>query len=189
MKSATPRKTPVSDDETEHDAGRLDDLLAVRPLHALQLGPAAAQETCDAGERRAALLDVRRRAEGGVGRGVHRGSSAERSRAEVVVIVGEDGFEVLGDRRGAGAAGACGQRRSRPRRRGAALRRRADGFAPWHERLARLPVAGVPPAPAAVLSQRDAIRVVALALIRLVIAALALLACEGDSDPYVSAGH
>src|ERR1700737_495403 len=55
--------------------------------------------------------------------------------------------------------------------------------------LARLPVAGVRAAKATVLAQRDAIRVVALALIGLVIAMLALLACEGDSDSDVSAGH
>jgi hypothetical protein len=47
----------------------------------------------------------------------------------------------------------------------------------------------MPPTPAAVLRQRDAIRVVALALVRLIVAALALLAREGYSDPYVSAGH
>ena len=45
------------------------------------------------------------------------------------------------------------------------------------------------PAPLAVLAQRDAIGVVALALVGLVVAALALLAGEGDSDPHVSAGH
>ena len=55
--------------------------------------------------------------------------------------------------------------------------------------LARLPVARVPATPAAVLAQRDAIWVVAFALIGLVVTALALLAREGDSDPDVSAGH
>jgi hypothetical protein len=50
-------------------------------------------------------------------------------------------------------------------------------------------MARVPPAPAAVLAQADAIGVVALALIRLVVAPLAVLAGEGDSDAYVSAGH
>src|SRR3954451_1227345 len=45
------------------------------------------------------------------------------------------------------------------------------------------------PAPLAVLAQRDAIGVVALALVRLVVAPLALLAGEGDSDAHVSAGH
>jgi hypothetical protein len=48
---------------------------------------------------------------------------------------------------------------------------------------------GVLATPAAVLAQRDAIGVVALALIRLVVAMLALLAGEGDSDSHVSAGH
>src|SRR5690349_23462707 len=44
-------------------------------------------------------------------------------------------------------------------------------------------------APLAVLAQRDAIRVVALGLLRLIVPALALLAGEGHSDPDVSAGH
>jgi len=44
-------------------------------------------------------------------------------------------------------------------------------------------------APAAVLAQLEALRVVALALIRLVIPALAFLAGEGGSDPDVSTGH
>ncbi len=55
--------------------------------------------------------------------------------------------------------------------------------------LASLPVAGVLATPATVLAQRHPIRVVALALIRLVVAMLALLACEGDRDSNVSAGH
>ena|GEM_PF-6057265 len=55
--------------------------------------------------------------------------------------------------------------------------------------LAGLPVAGVPAAPATVLAQAHPIGVVALALIRLVVAMLALLAGEGDSDPNVSASH
>jgi hypothetical protein len=50
-------------------------------------------------------------------------------------------------------------------------------------------MARVPAAPAAVLAQADAIGVVALALIRLVVAPLAVLAGEGDSDANVSAGH
>src|ERR1039457_6533081 len=65
----------------------------------------------------------------------------------------------------------------------------AGDYAPRHGELAGFPVACVPPAPAAVFRQRDAIRVVALALVRLIVAALALLAREGASDPYVSAGH
>src|SRR5437879_11096326 len=35
-------------DEAEHDGGRLGDLPAIRPLHALQLGPAGAQKADDA---------------------------------------------------------------------------------------------------------------------------------------------
>jgi hypothetical protein len=48
---------------------------------------------------------------------------------------------------------------------------------------------GVTPTPAAVLAQGYAIGVIALALVRLIVATLALLACEGDSDANVSAGH
>jgi hypothetical protein len=55
--------------------------------------------------------------------------------------------------------------------------------------LASLPMAGVLATPAAVLTQPDAIGVVALALVGLVVAMLALLACEGDRDSNVSAGH
>jgi hypothetical protein len=50
-------------------------------------------------------------------------------------------------------------------------------------------VLGVTPAPAAVLAQVDAFGIVALALVRLVIPALALLAGKSDSDPDVSTGH
>src|SRR3954454_2713837 len=35
------------DDEADHDRGRLTDLTAVRPLHALELGPARGQEADD----------------------------------------------------------------------------------------------------------------------------------------------
>src|SRR5688500_8010073 len=48
---------------------------------------------------------------------------------------------------------------------------------------------GMTPTPLAVLTQRDAIRVVALGLLGLVVPALAVLACEGHCDPDVSAGH
>src|SRR4051812_30954113 len=44
-------------------------------------------------------------------------------------------------------------------------------------------------APLAVLAHVDAVRVVALGLVGLVVAALALLAREGDSDPNISTGH
>jgi hypothetical protein len=50
-------------------------------------------------------------------------------------------------------------------------------------------VAGVLATPTAVLAQADPVRVVALALVCLVVAMLALLAGEGDSDSDVSAGH
>src|SRR4051794_1586857 len=48
---------------------------------------------------------------------------------------------------------------------------------------------GMPAAPLAVLAHGDSVRVVALGLVGLVIAALALLAGEGDSDPNISTGH
>jgi hypothetical protein len=44
-------------------------------------------------------------------------------------------------------------------------------------------------APLAVLAHPDAIRVVALGLVGLIVASLAVLAREGDSDANVSAGH
>ena len=53
----------------------------------------------------------------------------------------------------------------------------------------RLAVRGVAPAPAAVLAQLQPLRVVPLALVRLVVPALALFAGEGGSDPDVSTGH
>src|ERR1044072_1824449 len=56
-------------------------------------------------------------------------------------------------------------------------------------RLPGLPVARVLLAPLAVLAQGDAIRVVALGLVRHVVATLADLAREGHSDSHVSAGH
>src|SRR5215210_1530714 len=56
-------------------------------------------------------------------------------------------------------------------------------------RLARLLVCGVVTAPAAVLAQLDPVGRISPRLIRLIVAPLALLTCEGDSDSYVSAGH
>ena len=56
-------------------------------------------------------------------------------------------------------------------------------------RLARFAVRGVAPAPAAVLAQLHPLRIVPLALVRLIVPALALLAGEGCSDPDVSTGH
>jgi hypothetical protein len=50
-------------------------------------------------------------------------------------------------------------------------------------------MAGVLATPAAILAQTHPVGVVALALIRLVVAMLALLAGEGDSNANVSAGH
>ena len=56
-------------------------------------------------------------------------------------------------------------------------------------RSARLAVRGVAPAPAAVLAQLESLGVVPLALVRLVVPALALFACESGGDPDVSTGH
>jgi hypothetical protein len=50
-------------------------------------------------------------------------------------------------------------------------------------------MSGVPLAPLAVLAHLQSLRVVALALIGLIVTALALLAREGGSDPNVSTGH
>src|SRR4029078_3639590 len=75
--------------------------------------------------------------------------------------------------------------RRRCRCRGADVRWPSSGL----PLLTRLAMPGMPPAPLALLAQRDAIRVIALGLLGLVVPALALLACEGDSDPDVSAGH
>ena len=55
--------------------------------------------------------------------------------------------------------------------------------------LTRLAVRCMPPAPLAVLAKLQPLRVVALAFVRLVVPALAVLAREGDCDPDVSAGH
>ena len=87
--------------------------------------------------------------------------------------------------RAAGVQGA-GRRTACARRCFALLRSRATADQPGS---AGFPVRGVPAAPAAVLAQLDAIRVVALALVCLVVAPLALLTREGDSDANVSASH
>ncbi len=47
-KSARPRYSACDRDEAEHDGRGLRDLAPVGPLHALKLGPACAQEACDA---------------------------------------------------------------------------------------------------------------------------------------------
>jgi hypothetical protein len=45
------------------------------------------------------------------------------------------------------------------------------------------------PAPPAVFAQLDPLGVVALALVRLIVPALADVACERHSDPDISTGH
>src|SRR6185312_6901678 len=54
---------------------------------------------------------------------------------------------------------------------------------------ARLAVSGVAPAPAAVLAQLEALRVIPFALVGLVVAALALFTSKSRSDPHISTGH
>src|SRR5688572_31453694 len=56
-------------------------------------------------------------------------------------------------------------------------------------RSASLLVGSVAAAPAAVLAQLDAIRIVPLGLLRLIVAPLALLTLQGDGDSNVSASH
>ncbi len=69
-------------DEAEHDGGRLGDLAAVGPLHALELGPAGAQEAdraVAAAERRAGgLLGADRR---------RTAAAARRRRSELLQLV------------------------------------------------------------------------------------------------------
>src|SRR6185436_6758539 len=55
--------------------------------------------------------------------------------------------------------------------------------------LPGLPVTGVAATPLAVLAQRDALGIVPLGLVGLIVAPLALLAGEGDTDAHISAGH
>ena len=93
---------------------------------------------------------------------------------------------------------ACRRSRSRPASAHRPLRAGAPA-APWRVcgceprsapvSSARLAVRRVAPAPAAVLAQLEPLRVVPLALVRLVIPALALFAGESRSDPDVSTGH
>jgi hypothetical protein len=59
----------------------------------------------------------------------------------------------------------------------------------FRQQLARFAVRRVALAPAAVLAQLESLRIVPLALIRLVVPALALFACESGGDPDVSTGH
>ena len=64
--SASAEEGAGDDDEAEDDQGRLADLTAVRPLHALELGPAGAQEVQEAAAAAAVgvLARVRRAARG-----------------------------------------------------------------------------------------------------------------------------
>ncbi len=93
-------------------------------------------------------------------------------------------FERAGATPGRVPGGRCGRwaRRSFARLRLRATRTRSPASA-------RLAVRGVAPAPATVFAQLQSLGIVALALIRLVVPALAVLAGEGGSDPDVSTGH
>jgi hypothetical protein len=50
-------------------------------------------------------------------------------------------------------------------------------------------MSGVPTAPPAVLAQLETFGIVALALVRLIVTAPALLTSEGGSNPDISTGH
>src|SRR4051794_8034434 len=211
------------DHEADHDGGRLADLTAVGPLHALKLGPAGAHEADEAvatgvagglvGRRAGSAAATRAATATGDDRGVGGpGQDVVLGVLELLELLLGDRVELLG-----GvvldvglALGAGDDRRlelvdvarrvlERPRnvvavglgRPGA----RVGGattplpITARHGALPRLPMRRVLAAPPAVLGQRDAIGVVALGLVGLVVAALAVLACEGDSDPHVSASH
>src|SRR5687768_7960271 len=200
-----PQEASGDDHESERDGGALTGLAPVRPLDAPQLVDHVAEEGEDlaalapglagllallddggigrrdvlvelagAGLGHARLLDVREGMLGGLGSGGRVELGVGRLEADIT------------------RARARG-----PRRRTAGTRLpvappllRALSIAGHGEPpLSGFPVAGVPPAPLAVLAQRDAIGVVALGLIGLIVPALALLAREGDGDPDVSTGH
>src|SRR3954465_1316836 len=188
-------------DEAEDHGGGLGDLAAVGPLNALQLGPRGAQEVGDAiapgtrAGRGARLARCRNRR----GLGLGAGAGADRLALELSLVdVGRLAVRPRDDRRlelvlgsevvelardvlpmdlvvglpFAGLAVSC------------ALSVAGHGLG-----LPGLPVARVATAPLAVFAQGDSLGVVALGLVGLVVAALALLAGEGDTDAHVSTGH
>src|SRR3954469_13997400 len=180
-------------DEAEDDGGGLRDLAAVGPLDALQLGPGGAQEV---GQSVALGPRAGRRGRSPA-RGRRRGSLGDRLALELgLVDVG--GLAVgPGDDRGLDLVDLAD-----------VLELTRDVLAvdvlvlllglailrslaiACHDRgLPGLPMARVAAAPLAVFAQRDALGIVALGLVGLVVAPLALLAGEGDSDAHVSAGH
>src|SRR3954471_10629386 len=185
-------------DEAEDDGRGLGNLTAVGPLDALQLGPGGPQEVGDPVAARtrarggARRLGARRRSRGGR-RGADRlalelglvdvGRLAVSTRddrglehvllAEVVELARDVlPMDLIVRLPFPGLAVAC------------ALSVAGHGLG-----LPGLPVAGVTAAPLAVLAQRDPLGIVALGLVGLVVAALALLAGEGDTDAHVSTGH
>ena len=118
-KSATPRKTPASSDEAEHDAGRLRDLLAVGPLHAAQLRPAALEVLDRPGDRVRAAPRARAAAPGR--RRTAAAVIASSSAVVLIVAVVERDAAVILDRRHAarrrrGLPGSGRPRAARERR-------------------------------------------------------------------------
>src|SRR3954470_1267112 len=179
-------------DEAQDDGRGLRDLTAVGPLDALQLGPGGAQEVDDA-----VALRLRAGRRGGRGAAGGRRGLGDRLALELgLVDVG--GLAVgAGDDRGLDLVDLAD-----------VLKLTRDVLAvdvlvlllglaslrslaiACHDRgLPGLPMARVAAAPLAVFAQRDALGIVALGLVGLVVAPLALLAGEGDTDAHVSAGH
>lgn len=145
------------------------------------------------------LLLVRKRAGTGVAGGLGRDGIArvselraterELSIRDVELAAGKLGRVMLVVRRALGCARTALRTRGTLLALLALLRTFAVAGHSSSRGLARLPMSGMRLAPAAVLAQLDPLRVVALALVRLIVAPLAVLACEGDGDSNVSAGH
>ncbi len=207
------------DDEAQHDARRLEDLRAVGPLHALKLSPARAQEGNGATWQRFATTTLHlagvTSAIDFLSRRFNCGESITRSglgidRLRLIrQLLWSDRYAFgAPHERGIELVHAAGGVVQRARQvpttwlTGGCIwtaRSLATSLAllctfavtghSWVPALTRLPMAGVFATPAAVLAQRHPIGVVALALVCLIVAMLALLACEGDSDSHISAGH
>ena len=196
--SATPRKSAGDDHEPDHDSGGLHHLATVRPLYPLQLAPASLQEARSAGRG-----DEPADAAGCMPLGVasaaaHHGAARrdrpppdDHSPPRPPPLTGRRAVVVRQRRFAASRAASRGCSTSTVRRPASTPRAVAQSRQRSMRRdpLARLAVRRVAPAPAAVLPQLQPLGVVPLALIRLVVPALALLAGEGGSDPDVSTGH
>src|SRR5687767_15955666 len=89
-----PEEGTGDDDETEDDRRRLTDLAAVRPLHALQLGPRGAEEVGEA-PAAAATRVLRRRRVAAAGGGSRRAADRDRAAAAVARPAGGRAAERL----------------------------------------------------------------------------------------------